>query len=111
MSLASLTIDPELLVVLITVASVITLQILAVVSFLCYRNYKGKARWRHLREEGIVLLDGPAMYWTDDLPIPPVPIQVGILRSGHAAHASSRIFIPGPQGLAVSLQNNAIDEH
>ncbi|KAF3051988.1 hypothetical protein E8E11_010517 [Didymella keratinophila] len=110
MSLASLPIDPELLIVLITVASIITLQILAVISFLCYRNYKGKARWLHLREEGIVLLDEPAMYWTDGLPMPPVPVQVDTLRLGQSSHASGHNLIPGPQGLATSQQNNATIE-
>jgi hypothetical protein len=111
MSLANLPIDPELLIILITVVSIITLQVLAVLSFLCYRNYKGKTRWRRLREEGIVLLEGPAMYWSDELPMPPIPIQVDTLRVRQAALASSRVFIPGPQGLATSQQHNATSEN
>lgn len=100
--------DSEFLVVLITVAGIITLQILGIISFLYYRNYQGKARWRRLREEGIVLLEEPAMYWADDVPIPPVPVQVDTSRSVQAAYASSRTFIPGLQGLATSQQHNAI---
>lgn len=110
MSLVNFSADTELLIILVTVTGIITLQILVAITFLCYRNYKGKARWRRLRQRGIVLLDGPAMYWTDDLPIPPIPVQVETLRLGQAAHASSRVLISGPQGLATAQQHDVTSE-
>lgn len=103
-------VDKELLIVLVAVVAIITLQILATIYFLCYRNYKEKARWQRLRQEGIVLLEGPTMYWTDDLSIPPVPIQFNAPRSGQAAHTSSQNLISGPQGLATSQQHDTTSE-
>lgn len=88
--------DAELLFVLLIVAGIVTLQVLVIISFLCYRNYKGKARWRRLRERGIILLEGPAMYWTDDLPVPIIPIQADALWLGQTVRVSSRTFVPEP---------------
>ncbi|KAH6637938.1 hypothetical protein C7974DRAFT_411394 [Boeremia exigua] len=52
--------DRELLITLLTVAGIILLQILLVIAYLAYLNWKGKAKWRRLSERGIVVINGPA---------------------------------------------------
>jgi hypothetical protein len=59
--------DPELSLVLIVVGGVLLLQIFAAIAILWYCDVKGKAKWRHLREQGIVVVNGPALYWADEM--------------------------------------------
>ncbi|KAF1946293.1 hypothetical protein EJ02DRAFT_329435, partial [Clathrospora elynae] len=34
-------------------------------------NVYSKARWTRLRQRGVVIVDGPALIWTDTIPIAP----------------------------------------
>ena len=61
MSLIDSAADPELLLVLITVAGIILLQVLITTSYLCSRRYKEQAKWRRLSQQGIVVINGPVL--------------------------------------------------
>jgi hypothetical protein len=63
--------DWPLLWVLISVSSILIFQVLIVIAFIRWANVHSKARWRRLRQRGVVILDGPALIWTN--PIPPAP--------------------------------------
>ncbi|KAF2622799.1 hypothetical protein BU25DRAFT_351535, partial [Macroventuria anomochaeta] len=83
--------DSELLVILTTVGGIISLQVLVVITCLIYRNYKDKAKWRRLRQQGIVVVNGPALYWTDDQPLPPVPIDTNMVQAQQASRESRHV--------------------
>ncbi|KAJ8114666.1 hypothetical protein OPT61_g3506 [Boeremia exigua] len=70
--------DHELFLVLVTVIGIIFLQILLAVAYLAYRNYAEKAKWRRLSRRGVVVINGPAIFWTDDLPVPSVPVRFDV---------------------------------
>lgn len=67
MAPAHLTRDTELILILVTVAGILLLQILTAIVCLFYYNRKAKAKWRRLSQQGIVLVHGPAVFWTDEL--------------------------------------------
>jgi len=67
MSPTNSTRDTELILILITVAGILLLQILTAIACLFYYNRKAKAKWRRLSQQGIVLVHGPAVFWTDEL--------------------------------------------
>jgi hypothetical protein len=62
--------DWPLLWIIIGVISILLFQTLFVIAFLRCTNIRSKARWRRLREGGVVNLDGPALIWRH-------PIQSG----------------------------------
>lgn len=104
MSLTGFSADAELLIIFITVAGITTLQILAVLAFLCYRNCTDKARWWRLRQRGIVIVNG------SDLSMPSAPVQVGAPRLGPVARASNRFLTPEPQGFMPAQQHDIKSE-
>ncbi|KAJ4989227.1 hypothetical protein SVAN01_05306 [Stagonosporopsis vannaccii] len=76
--------ESEPFLVLVVVAGILVLQVLIAIGCLFYYDYKAKAKWRRLSQQGVVLIHGPAVYWTDELPIPSVPVRfsmVDVLRS------------------------------
>jgi len=63
--------DWPLFLIIIGVLIILLCQIILVIAFLRWSNVHSKARWRRLRQRGVVILDGPALIWTN--PIPPGP--------------------------------------
>lgn len=61
-------IDWQLIWIILGVTVVILFQICAVLTCIWIHNIRSKARWLRLRERGIVIVDGPALIWADDLP-------------------------------------------
>jgi hypothetical protein len=60
--------DFELFLVLTVVSSILFLQLLAVLLALRRHNIQSKARWRRMRDEGVVVVSGPAMIWVSQAP-------------------------------------------
>jgi hypothetical protein len=60
--------DFELFLVLTAVSSILFLQLLAVLLALRRHNIQSKARWRRMRDEGVVVVSGPAMIWINQAP-------------------------------------------
>jgi hypothetical protein len=60
--------DFELFLVLTVVSSILFLQLLAVLLALRRHNVQSKARWRRMRDEGVVVVSGPAMIWISQAP-------------------------------------------
>lgn len=85
--------DFELFLVLVTVAGVIFLQTLAVISCLYYNNYHGKAKWRRLRKKGIVVVNGPVLYWADDDPLPPIRPSFDMRQMEHGSQRPRHVQI------------------
>lgn len=63
--------DLPLIWILVVLASIFIFQTAAILSLLRLHNVRSKARWRRLRERGVVIVDGPTLIWRDDLPPPP----------------------------------------
>lgn len=61
-------IDWQLILVLLIVAGIVLLQIVLALGYIRLQNLRSKARWRRLRERGVVFVEGPALIWIDDLP-------------------------------------------
>ncbi len=91
MSLSESATNHELYFVLAAVLGIILLQILLIIALLAYRDYAAKAKWRRWSQRGVVFVNGPAVYWADDLPMPSVPV-----------HFDATVSSGQPQGRAVS---------
>jgi hypothetical protein len=63
--------DWPLLWVIIGVVSILLFQIFIAIAVIRWGNLHSKARWRHLRQRGIAILDRPSLIWRDT--IPPAP--------------------------------------
>ncbi|KAF2846823.1 hypothetical protein T440DRAFT_404927 [Plenodomus tracheiphilus IPT5] len=61
-------IDWSVVWVLLGVTGIVLLQIAVVIAFLWDRKKRSETRWRLLRERGVVIIDGPALIWVNDLP-------------------------------------------
>ena len=66
---ATFPVDWELAWILITVAGLLVLELTLVLTCIRCHNLRSKARWRRLRERGVVVVSGPALLWVGDLPI------------------------------------------
>lgn len=64
-------IDWELLSIILVVSCIVLLEIAAALAYIRIHNLRSKARWRRLRERGVVIVDGPTLIWADDLPPQP----------------------------------------
>ena len=60
-------IDWELIWVILGAIGIVFLEIVIVVAYIRFHNLRSKARWRRLRERGVVIVDGPTLIWADDL--------------------------------------------
>lgn len=60
--------DWSLYWVLLTVGVIITFEIILALAWLRIHNLRSKARWRRLRNRGIVIVSGSALVYVDDLP-------------------------------------------
>jgi hypothetical protein len=60
--------DFELFLVLTIVTGILVLQLLAVLIALRRHNVRDKAKWKRLREDGVVIVSGPAMAWVNEAP-------------------------------------------
>lgn len=87
--------NSDVFLILIAVAGILLLQIMIVIGCLFYRTYKAKAKWRRLSQEGVVLIDGPAVFWTDDLPLPSVPVRFSMVDVLRSDRETSRANLPG----------------
>ncbi|CAO2656994.1 Nn.00g057970.m01.CDS01 [Neocucurbitaria sp. VM-36] len=63
--------DWELVYIILGVIGIVFLEILIVFGCIRLHNLRSKARWRRLRERGVVVVNGPALIWADDLPPQP----------------------------------------
>jgi hypothetical protein len=61
--------DWPLIWVLTTVFGIVFLEFVLAITWICIHNLRSKARWRHLRERGVVIVSGAALVWVDDLPL------------------------------------------
>lgn len=60
--------DWPLLYILLAASIILALEVALVITWLRIHNLRSKARWRRLRERGVVVVSGAAMIWVDDLP-------------------------------------------
>jgi hypothetical protein len=60
--------DWGLIWILVVVASILLFETVLAVAWIRIQNLRSKAHWRRLRQRGIVIVDGPALVWADDLP-------------------------------------------
>jgi hypothetical protein len=63
--------DWPLIWVLVTVGIILLLELVLVVALLRVRHLRSEARWRRLRDRGVVIVSGAALLWTKDLPLRP----------------------------------------
>jgi hypothetical protein len=61
--------DWELIYILVTIAILLILELTLVFTCIRIHNLHSKARWRRLRERGVVVVNGPALIWMDNLPL------------------------------------------
>ncbi|KAF2132547.1 hypothetical protein P153DRAFT_262898, partial [Dothidotthia symphoricarpi CBS 119687] len=54
--------------VLTAVAGILVLEAFATIAYLRWHDRSSKAKWKRLRERGVVVVDGPVLMWTDNLP-------------------------------------------
>jgi hypothetical protein len=60
--------DWSLFWILVAVLSVLFLELVLALSWIRYHNIRSKARWRSLRERGVVVVNGSTLIWVSDLP-------------------------------------------
>ncbi|KAH6879161.1 hypothetical protein BKA58DRAFT_436854 [Alternaria rosae] len=60
--------DWPLFLIILGVIIILLFQILFVFALLRWSNVRGKARWKRLRQRGVVILDGPALIWANSMP-------------------------------------------
>jgi hypothetical protein len=60
--------DLELSLVLTVVSGILLLQLLAILIALRRHNTQSKAKWRRMRDKGVVVVSGPAMIWVREAP-------------------------------------------
>lgn len=77
--------DWELLCILVIVASILIAELILAIGSIRWHNLRSKARWKRLREHGVVIVSGPALLWAGDIP---VPRQVSYFNLRAAAEAS-----------------------
>lgn len=63
--------DWPLIWVLITVGGIILLELILAIVWIRIHNLRSKARWKRLRQRGVVIVSGAALLWTKDLPLRP----------------------------------------
>jgi hypothetical protein len=61
--------DVTILWILVTVLSILFLELILALAWIRIHNIRSKARWRSLRKRGIVVVSGPALIWASDLPV------------------------------------------
>jgi hypothetical protein len=61
--------DWTLLWILITHTAILALELVLALAWIRIHNLRSKARWRRLRERGVVVVSGAAMIWAYDLPL------------------------------------------
>jgi hypothetical protein len=80
-------VDRDLIRILIAVAGLLLLEAAIAIGCVFYRHKRSTTRWRHLRERGVVVVNGPSLLWVGDLPIRQ---QVSYFNLRQAADASRR---------------------
>ncbi|KAI2479141.1 hypothetical protein Ptr902_09352 [Pyrenophora tritici-repentis] len=63
--------DKTQLFVILVVVGILLFETFLAIAYIRYHNLSSKARWRRLRERGVVVVNGPALIWTDTLPPAP----------------------------------------
>jgi hypothetical protein len=61
--------DWALIWILLTVTAVVVIEIILAIVWIRIHNLRSKARWRRLRERGVVIVNGAALVWIHDLPM------------------------------------------
>jgi hypothetical protein len=61
--------DWEPIWVLVTVLSILVVEVVLALSWLRIHNLRCKARWKNLRERGVVVVNGPSLIWVENLPL------------------------------------------
>ncbi|KAH8733003.1 hypothetical protein GQ44DRAFT_15365 [Phaeosphaeriaceae sp. PMI808] len=61
--------DAELIWTLFILSGILLLQAVLGISCIHYHNLRSKARWRILRERGIVIVNNSTLVWADSLPL------------------------------------------
>ena len=65
-------IDWAQLFVILAVVGILLIQTVLAIAYIRFLNLSSKARWRRLRQRGVVFVNGPALIWTST--IPPAPL-------------------------------------
>ncbi|KAF1912540.1 hypothetical protein BDU57DRAFT_459278 [Ampelomyces quisqualis] len=60
--------DWPLIYILLTVFIILSLEFALAITWIRIHNLRSKARWRSLRERGVIIVSGAAMVWAQDLP-------------------------------------------
>jgi hypothetical protein len=60
--------DWPLISVLIAVFGILFLEFTLAIVWIRIHNLRNKARWRRLRNRGVVIVSGAALVWVEDLP-------------------------------------------
>ncbi|PZC98046.1 hypothetical protein A1F97_02579 [Pyrenophora tritici-repentis] len=63
--------DKTQLFIILVVVGILLFETFLAIAYIRYHNLSSKARWRRLRERGVVVVNGPALIWTDTLPPAP----------------------------------------
>ncbi|EOA88941.1 uncharacterized protein SETTUDRAFT_106486 [Exserohilum turcica Et28A] len=63
--------DWPLIWAVICVASILVFQILLILCCIRVAISRSKARWARLRDQGVVVVDGPTLIWMDTMPPAP----------------------------------------
>ncbi|RMZ66684.1 hypothetical protein GMOD_00002043 [Pyrenophora seminiperda CCB06] len=65
-------IDRTQVYVILIVLGIILFQIALAFAYIRFLNLSSKTRWRRLRQRGVVVVNGPALIWTNTIPPPPL---------------------------------------
>jgi len=82
--------DWHLLWILVAVAGILVFQGTLAIVWIRYHNLSSKARWRRLRERGVVFVNGPALLWAADLP---PQRNISYINLGQAMQHASRVKV------------------
>jgi hypothetical protein len=82
--------DWHLLWILVIVAGILVFQCALALAWIRFHNLNSKARWRRLRERGVVVVHGPALVWAADLP---PRRDVSYINLGQAMQHASRVRV------------------
>jgi hypothetical protein len=61
--------DWPLIWVLTSVSIILFFELVVAIAWIRILHLRSQARWRRLRERGVVIVSGPALVWVQDLPV------------------------------------------
>ncbi|KAF2036008.1 hypothetical protein EK21DRAFT_106841 [Setomelanomma holmii] len=77
--------DRELFWILLAISLILFLETFLAIAWIRRHNLASKARWKRLRERGVVIVSGPAIAWVGDLPLQQQVSYINLRRTAEAS--------------------------